>query len=57
MSEHICLEMNCPMKSTAPPNKCPRCFPDTYTSNKTVEFISCPTCQGTGKVIDRSNHE
>ena len=30
-----CFEMNCPMKGTAPPDRCPRCDVPTHTSGGT----------------------
>lgn len=48
----ICYEINCPMKSTGGPSydRCPKCEPVTYVSNRTEHRVVCPKCNGVGTV-------
>ena len=47
----ICYEFDCPMKTTAPPDRCPKCDPDTYTSGGSVPNEKGHACFCTGPRI------
>gem|GEM_PF-6690130 len=39
----ICSDVNCPMKVTAPPERCPKCYPPTVTTSDTRSWY-CHKC-------------